>query len=144
MSRTATREAMQRRSAQRLERLADLRQANPHSYSDRCELMEQCAYEGVRLVFGHLSVEHMRRPPRQWMDAKLARQIAIRIMAVEMNMEQRQITRMQQRQRTSIHFAIRAVDARLDEPVFASAYRRMAARAMALYCAKFAQLRDAA
>jgi hypothetical protein len=144
MSQSQRREAQHRRSASRIERVADLRDANPHSSADRYALMEQCAYEGVRLVFSHLSIDRIRQPPRQWMEAKLARQIAIRIMAVEMNMEQRQVTRMQQRQRTSIHFAIQAVDRRLEEPVFARAYRRMVERATALYCAKFAQLQDAA
>ena len=47
---------------------------NPHSSDDRNALMEQCAYEGVALVFKHLTIDQMRHPPPQLFDAKLARQ----------------------------------------------------------------------
>ncbi len=60
------------------------------------------------------------------MDAKLARQIAIHLMVNRMAMDQRTIARLQGRQRTSIHFALRTVNDRLEDATFAAAYDRMA------------------
>lgn len=100
---------------------------NQHSYDQRSVAMADCAYRAVRSLFRHLSVDQIRQPPRQLMDAKLARQIAIHIMVHRLHMEQRQICRIQMRQRTSIHFALQAVETRLECEIFAAAYERIAA-----------------
>lgn len=106
---------------------------NPFSEADRLDLMECAAFEAVQRLFSHLSVEHIRKPPRHMMDAKLARQIAIRIMNVDFHAPRRRITAMQGRQRTSISFAIQAVDRRLENEVFRAAYQQMAGTALMLY-----------
>ena len=111
---------------------------NPHSSDDRNALMEQCAYEGVALVFKHLTIDQMRHPPPQLFDAKLARQIAIRIMNVDMKMPRNRITTMMGRQRTSTSFAVQAVDRRLEDNIFRVAYERMAGLAVALYARRMA------
>ncbi len=106
---------------------------NPFSEADRLDLMERAAFEAVQKLFSHLPVEHIRKPPRHLMDAKLARQIAIRIMNVDFNAPRRRITTMQGRQRTSISFAIQTVDRRLENEVFRAAYERTANIARARY-----------
>ncbi|MCV9966351.1 hypothetical protein OIU34_31240 [Pararhizobium sp. BT-229] len=86
-------------------------------------------------MFQHLSIDQMREPPRTMFDAKLARQIAIRIMNVEMGLPRNRITKMMDRQRTSTSFAIQAVERRLTDGVFRKAYGRMARHAL-LLCEK--------
>lgn len=106
---------------------------NPHSERDRLELMEQCTYEAVQTVFGHLSLDHIKNPPRPYFDAKLARQIAIRIMNVDFDAPRRRLCTMQSRQRTSISFAVQAVERRMECEVFRAAYDGMAAQALASF-----------
>lgn len=86
------------------------------------------AYRAVLSEFQWLSLDQVRNPPRAIMDAKLARQIAIHLMVNRMGMEQRQIARLQGRQRTSIHFALETVNERLESPSFAASYGRIATR----------------
>ncbi|KGD95688.1 hypothetical protein JL39_19705 [Rhizobium sp. YS-1r] len=104
-----------------------------HASDHRAELAEHCAYQAVQTVFGWLSIEQMRKPLRKHKDAQLARQIAIRIMAEELAVDQRQVSRMQKRQRTNIHFALQTVNERLEDSVFRAAYERMAADARTAY-----------
>ncbi|SOC41630.1 hypothetical protein SAMN05892877_10936 [Rhizobium subbaraonis] len=106
---------------------------NPYSESERLGLMLSCCYDAVRTGFRHLALRHIISPPRNWFDAALARQIAIHILNVEFEVPRRRIVAMQARQRTSISFAIQAVDRRLEDPVFARAYRRMADHAKKLF-----------
>lgn len=88
----------------------------------------QRAYRAVLSEFHWLSLAQVENPPRQMFDAKLARQIAIHLMVNRMGMEQRQVSRVQGRQRTSIHFALRTVDERLRDAPFAASYERMAGK----------------
>lgn len=106
---------------------------NRHRFDHRYELMAGCCFETVQATFSHLSMDQIRKPPRHFKDAQLARQIAIRLMAVDFSVEQRQISRMQARQRTSIHFAIQTIDERMECGVFRAAYDRMAEQALRLY-----------
>lgn len=106
---------------------------NVHDERDHLALMERCAFEAVQVAFPHLSVAHIRKPPRPWFDAKLARQIAIHILNTEFDVPRHRITTMQARQRTSISFAMQAVQRRMVCPTFRAAYEGMAARAQATY-----------
>ena len=99
--------------------------SQPHLGVESLERAEE-AMRAVQSEFRWLSLEQIRKPPTALMDAKLARQIAIHLMVNRMAMEQRAIARLQGRQRTSIHFALRTVDDRLDEATFAATYERMA------------------
>jgi hypothetical protein len=106
---------------------------NLYDCEDRGLLLAQCAYEAVSAVFSWLSISEIRKPPRAYKDAQFARQLAVRIMAVDLNVARRKVTRMQGRQRRSIHLAVQAVEKRMANPVFFEAYVRMAATAKAFY-----------
>jgi len=113
---------------------------NAHSFNHRCDLAARCAIEAVSNGFQWLSVEQIEKPARSQKDAQFARQIAIRIMAFDLQIEQRHIARMQGRQRTSIHFALQTVEERMEEPVFAVVYEGMAANAQAAYANKLERM----
>ncbi|WP_273792407.1 hypothetical protein [Brucella anthropi] len=106
---------------------------NPYSEEERLQTMLACCYAGVQTGFRHLALRDIITPPHQWFDAMLARQIAIHMLASQFDVPKRRIVAMQQRQRTAISFAIRAVDCRLENPTFEAAYRRMAIRALNLF-----------
>lgn len=106
---------------------------NPYSEEERLQVMLSCCYAGVQLNFRHLALRDIINPPHEWFDAMLARQIAIHILATEFGVPKRRIVAMQERQRTAISFAIRAIDSRLDNEAFEKAYRRMAQRALTLF-----------
>lgn len=112
-------------------RLVDLERANLYDSDYVVALMAECAYEAVADMFQWLSVEDIRNPPRKMMDAKLARQVAIHVMVGPLNIPQRQIARLQGRQRTSIHFALQTVERRLEDEMFETAYETMADKAIA-------------
>ncbi|WP_411035718.1 hypothetical protein [Shinella sp. BYT-45] len=106
---------------------------NPYDEVQRLEVMLACCIKAVQSHFSHLAVRDIVEPPRDLFDAALARQIAIHILHVEFGVPRRRIVKMQARQRTSISFAIQRIDERLGCPVFAKAYRRIAARAKAIF-----------
>jgi hypothetical protein len=106
---------------------------NPYSTFDRHLLAEQCAFKAVQSGFRHLSIDDIRNPPHAWFDAALARQIAVTIMIREFDVPYRRIVAMHNRQRTSIHFAVQAVDRRRETPIFDQQYRSMVSHAYRLY-----------
>ncbi len=106
---------------------------NPYSEEERLQVMLSCCYAAVKTGFSHLAMRDIINPPHEWFDAMLARQIAIHLVVTVFDVPKRRVVAMQARQRTAIAFAIRAVDARLDHPVFERAYKRMASRALALF-----------
>jgi hypothetical protein len=106
---------------------------NPYSEQERLNVMLSCCYAAVQTGFRHLPIRFIIDPPHNMFDAALARQIAIHILNVHFDVPRRRIVDMQERQRTSISFAIQAIDRRLECPVFARAYERMAARASDLF-----------
>lgn len=106
-------------------RLVDLSEPNLHDSDHVVALVAEASYAAVAKMFPWLSVDQIRNPPRRLLDAKLARQIAIHFMTVHANVPQRQIGRLQARQRTSIHFALKAVEKRLECDVFAAAYDQL-------------------
>ena len=114
---------------------------NPYDEGQRLEIMLACCFKAVSQHFRHIAIRDIIRPPRDLLDAALARQVAIYILHVEFEVPRRRIVSMQARQRTSISFAIQRVDDRLSCPVFAKAYGRMAARAKDIF---MQQLRKAA
>lgn len=96
--------------------------------------MLACCYAAVQQGgFQHLTLRDIIDPPHHWFDAALARQIAIHILATQFGVPKRRIVTMQARQRTSIAFAIHAIDRRLEHPAFEEAYRRMARLALELF-----------
>lgn len=105
-------------------RLVDLTDVNVWDSDHVVALAAESAYEAASEMFAWLSVEQVRNPPRQMLDAKLARQVAIHLMNGSLGMPQRQIARLQGRQRTSIHFALQAVEKRLETDEFRNAYDR--------------------
>lgn len=124
LTRTPRRERQHRRSMLHPRPTGEL---NPLDYEHCAELAQECAVKAVMSVFRHLSAEQIERPPRVYKDAQFARQIAIRIMARDIGVVQRHISRMQRRQRTSIHFAVQAVERRIEESeTFSLVYCRMA------------------
>jgi hypothetical protein len=106
---------------------------NLYSESERLQTMLSCCYAAARTGFPHLAIRHVINPPHEWFDAALARQIAIYILHVEFDVPRRRIVAMQERRRASISAAIRTIDARLEDAVFARAYARYAARAKGLF-----------
>lgn len=110
---------------------------NVHSETDRVQTMLACCYSAVQTGFRHIAVRNIIDPPHQWFDAALARQIAIHILARQFDVPRRRIVTMQARQRTSITYAIRTVDRRLQDACFRAAYRRMAKLALDLYAHEY-------
>ena len=95
-SETAKREQRFKRSkARHAAKLPAPADFNSYSYDDRSMLAAECAYKAVRDAFAWLSLDNIVNPPRSLKDAQLARQIAVRIMAVDLDLEQRHVTRMQ-------------------------------------------------
>lgn len=88
----------------------------------------EITYAGVAKMLPWLSVNQIANPPRQLMDAKFARQLAIHIMSTRLDIPQRQVTRLQGRQRTSIHFALQSIDERLECDTFAVVYEKTVER----------------
>lgn len=112
---------------------------NPYSEEERLQVMLSCCYAAVKTGFSHVALRHIINPPHEWFDAALARQIAIHIFATGFGVPRRRIVAMQERRRSSIATAITTVDARLADPVFERAYKRMADRAVALFHEKIAR-----
>lgn len=106
---------------------------NPYNADQRLEVMLACCFKAVSAHFSHIPVREIIWPPHDMFDAALARQIAIHILHIEFDVPRRRIVKMQDRQRTSIAFAIQRIDNRLTCPVFAKAYGRMAARAKDIF-----------
>ncbi|ELT49096.1 MULTISPECIES: hypothetical protein [Brucella] len=107
---------------------------NPFSEEERLQIMLACCYAAVQQGgFQHLALRDIIDPPHNWFDALLARQVAIHILATQFGVPKRRIVTMQARQRTSVSFAVHAVDRRLETEAFADAYRRMAALAESLF-----------
>lgn len=106
---------------------------NPYDEQARLDAMMACAIASVGRHFSHVALADIIKPPHGLFDALLARQIALHILVTEFGIPQRRIAKMWTRQRTSIHFAVRRVDERLDSPVFARAYAAMAGRAKDLF-----------
>jgi len=114
---------------------------NPYSEQERLTAMLASCHGAVQLGFRHLPLRFIISPPHEYFDAHLARQIAIHLFATQFDTPRRRIVAMTGLARTTVHGALATVDARLDEPLFEQAYRRMARRARQLFDQ---QLRDAA
>ena len=109
---------------------------NPYSEEERLQTMLSCCYLAVQTAFKHLPLRFIVEPPSVMMDAILARQIAIHILNNEFQVPRRRIVVMQERRRSAVATAINTVNARLECPVFARAYERMATRALELFQVK--------
>ncbi|WP_375689238.1 hypothetical protein [Bartonella sp. AP57NXGY] len=114
---------------------------NPYSEVERLEAMLACSFKAVSGGFKHLPIRYIIDPPHGLFDAALARQIVIHILHYQFEVPRRRIVAIQARQRTSISLSMQVINRRLEEPVFAKAYRRWAGRAMDLF---FKEIRKAA
>ncbi|WP_375651094.1 hypothetical protein [Bartonella sp. OT172YNZD] len=114
---------------------------NPYSEVERLQVMLACSFKAVSGGFKHLPIRYIIDPPHGLFDAALARQIVIHILHYQFEVPRRRIVAIQARQRTSISLSLQVINRRLEEPVFAKAYRRWAGRAMDLF---FKEIRKAA
>ncbi|WP_375630258.1 MULTISPECIES: hypothetical protein [unclassified Bartonella] len=114
---------------------------NPYSEVERLQVMLSCSLKAVSRGFKHLPIRYIIDPPHGLFDAALARQIVIHILHYQFEVPRRRIVAIQARQRTSISLSMQVINRRLEEPVFAKAYRRWAGRAMDLF---FKEIRKAA
>ncbi|WP_375633713.1 MULTISPECIES: hypothetical protein [unclassified Bartonella] len=106
---------------------------NPYSEAERLEAMLACSLKAVSGGFRHVPIRYIIDPPHGLFDAILARQIAIHILHYQFEVPRRRIVAMQVRKQTAIFLALQVINRRLEEPVFAKAYRRWAGRAMDLF-----------
>ncbi|CDO49028.1 hypothetical protein [Bartonella tribocorum] len=106
---------------------------NPYSEVERLQIMLSCSFKAVSGGFRHLPIRYIIAPPHGLFDAILARQIAIHILHYQFEVPRRRIVAMQVRKQTAIFLALQVINRRLEEPVFAKAYRRWAGRAMDLF-----------
>lgn len=83
------------------------------------------ALTGVQDSFGHLSKDDIAYPPHQWLDARLARQIALHMMNEHFGIPRRKIVLELERSRTSVARAMRKVGERMENMAFADAYEVM-------------------
>ncbi|UNE53535.1 hypothetical protein [Bartonella machadoae] len=114
---------------------------NPYSEVERLETMLACCFKAVNGGFRHLPIRYIIDPPHGLFDAALARQIVIHILHYQFEVPRRRIVAIQARQRTSISLSLQVISQRLNDPVFARAYRRWVCRAMDLF---FKEMRKAA
>ncbi|MBB4076131.1 hypothetical protein GGR08_000419 [Bartonella fuyuanensis] len=114
---------------------------NPYSEAERLQMMLSCSLKAVSGGFRHIPIRYIIDPPHGLFDAILARQIAIHILHYQFEVPRRRIVAMQVRKQTAIFLALQVINRRLEEPVFAKAYRRWAGRAMDLF---FKEIRKAA
>ncbi|WP_273724636.1 hypothetical protein [Bartonella sp. AU18XJBT] len=106
---------------------------NPYSEAERLQMMLSCSLKAVSGGFRHIPIRYVIDPPHGLFDAILARQIAIHILHYQFEVPRRRIVAMQVRKQTAIFLALQVINRRLEEPVFAKAYRRWAGRAMDLF-----------
>ncbi|WP_273760449.1 hypothetical protein [Bartonella sp. ML70XJBT.G] len=106
---------------------------NPYSEAERLHIMVTCSFKAVSGGFRHLPIRYIIDPPHGLFDAALARQIVIHILHYQFEVPRRRLVAMQERERTAVARSLRTINLRLEEPVFARAYRRWAGRAMDLF-----------
>ncbi|WP_375607953.1 MULTISPECIES: hypothetical protein [unclassified Bartonella] len=106
---------------------------NPYSEAERLQMMLSCSLKAVSGGFRHVPIRYIIDPQHGLFDAILARQIAIHILHYQFEVPRRRIVAMQVRQQTAIFLALQVINRRLEEPVFAKAYRRWVGRAMDLF-----------
>lgn len=106
---------------------------NPYSEEERLQAMVSACFRASRAHFNHLPIHQVINPPRDMFDAKLARQIAVHILAVEFDIPRRRLMALLALARTTIHGAIYTVDDRMQDPIFERAYARISARAQDLF-----------
>lgn len=129
----STTQKRERKFKKAKQRPVDLSHVNFYDSDFVVALAVEAAYEAVLEMFPWLTITQIKNPPRQMMDAKLARQIAIHILAERVGIPQRQIARYQARQRTSIHFALQSVTKRMECNRFVTAYESAAFQVDRLY-----------
>lgn len=106
---------------------------NPHSASDRYQLMIASALGAVAEHFSHIALRDIITPPgRSYSDAYLARQIAWIILVRELGIPKKRLEKLLPPAQDTLRRAERIVSDRRRCPVFNRKYENMAARAVAL------------
>jgi hypothetical protein len=108
---------------------------NPYSEEERLQAMVSACYRASRTHFNHLPIRQIIDPPADMFDAKLARQVAIYLLNVEFTVPRRRLVAVLSVARWTVMQAVRVIDDRRQEPVFESAYARIAARSNSLFMA---------
>lgn len=89
----------------------------------------ECCVKAVQTVFRHLALDAIKHPPRPWLDAALARQIAWHVMARHLSWPVRRVASDVGAGRGAMHRALCTVRDRIDaSEEFASAYELIARR----------------
>lgn len=95
----------------------------------RYELEMQACFAAVREGFPHLAVCDIVKPPHEWFDAALARQVAYHLMAYEFHWPRRRIMENEGRSREGLHRGMQRINRRLQTPRFSAHYNWMGHRA---------------
>ncbi|MCC5780786.1 hypothetical protein H7H48_17115 [Nitratireductor sp. B36] len=120
------------------------RSINLHSENERLQLMLACCFRASQQHFSHLAIRDIVAPPREKLDAALARQVALTLMRDAFDVPQRRTSKLVDRNRGRIAFAMWTVTKRRQCPVFNHAYQRMSDRALHIYHREIMKLKDAA
>lgn len=86
----------------------------------------RASVKGVQTSFKHISIEDIAHPPQGWMDAMLARQIAMHIAIRRLHAPMGAVVRDLQRGRNNVRNALQSVENRMVSEDFATAYEDMA------------------
>ncbi|MCF1449956.1 hypothetical protein FS815_24510 [Agrobacterium vitis] len=106
---------------------------NIHSADERQRLMLSCCLRSVQASFSHIALRDIIDPPREMLDALLARQIALTLLRDEFNVPARRVAIMVNRNRGRIAFAMWTVTSRRECPIFDQAYGLMLKRARSIF-----------
>lgn len=117
---------------------------NLHSEDDRQRLMLACCFRASQRHFSHIALKDIIAPPREMLDASLARQVALTLMRDAFDIPQRRTSKLVDRNRGRIAFAMWTVTKRRRCPVFDQSYRRISDRALDLYHRELKKLKEAA
>lgn len=106
---------------------------NPYSAHDRLEAQTAACFAAVQSEFRWLPLREIIQPAHRQFDALLARQVALHLMVHHFDIPKRRVVELHERSREAVNRALRNIDLRLNQSLFADAYQRMTAEARELY-----------
>lgn len=109
---------------------------NRYSAQDRLQAQMAACVAAVQGEFRWLPLRDIIEPPHRQFDAALARQIALHLLIVRFEVPKRRVVELQERSREAVNRALRTVEERLSEPLFARTYERISVQACELYHTK--------
>jgi hypothetical protein len=98
-------------------------------FESRAQQVFEAAVRAVQTRLNHLTCDEIRLAAPALPDAGFARQIASHLAIRHFGVPLKRLSRDLPRSTESLHRALRAVDARLDQPLFFEAYAAIAAEA---------------